>query len=120
MIRKLCTASGCNLFSVAGSCYCEEHKAKADKMKQKPFANATRSNPFYQTSQWRKLRKEHLEENPFCVVCGTDKDLSVDHITDPRGNEELFFNEGNLQTLCRLHHRIKTAKEIRERKKERQ
>jgi 5-methylcytosine-specific restriction endonuclease McrA len=34
----------------------------------------------------------------------------------PRGNEELFFDENNLQTLCHSCHAIKTAQEIRERK----
>jgi 5-methylcytosine-specific restriction protein A len=58
-----------------------------------------------------------LEENDYCRRCGSHEHLSVDHIIDPRGNEEMFFDENNLQTLCVECHRIKTAYEIQNRKK---
>jgi 5-methylcytosine-specific restriction protein A len=62
------------------------------------------------------LRNKILKEQPFCIKCGSNSDLQVDHIIPPRGNEELFFNEDNLQTLCRLCHSVKTNNEIRNRK----
>ena len=111
-IVKLCTYPNCNEFTVPHSIYCNKHKEKSDK-KRIAFRNAKRSNEaFYKTSEWRKLRKEHLKENNYCVWCGCNNDLSVDHITPPKGNPDLFFNENNLQTLCRACHRIKTAREI--------
>lgn len=111
-IKKLCNYSGCQNFALDGHIYCKEHYKEP-----KPFEKAKRNNEgFYNTLQWRLLRKEHLKNNPNCVCCGTDENLTVDHITDPLGNAFLFFDENNLQTLCKDCHRIKTAKEIAERR----
>lgn len=35
----------------------------------------------------------------------------VDHIIPHRGNYDLFWNQDNWQTLCKLHHDQKTARE---------
>ena len=48
-------------------------------------------------------------------MCGSTENLTVDHIIDPRGNPDLFYEENNLQTLCKDCHRLKTAQEITER-----
>lgn len=114
MIKKLCSFSGCNNFAEDGSCYCSEHKKEK---KTVPFKNAVRRNTnLYQSKEWRKLRRQCLKNQPCCVWCGSTVDLTVDHIIPPEGNQDLFLNENNLQTLCKDCHRIKTANEIRERK----
>jgi 5-methylcytosine-specific restriction protein A len=111
MKRYICRFPGCNkLLETPG--YCEEHK-----IEKVPFQNAVRHNEeLYKTVEWRKLKKEHLKENEYCVRCGTEENLTVDHIISPLGNTELFFNPNNLQTLCVACHRIKTANEINERR----
>lgn len=115
-IVKLCNYPGCNEFTIPHSIYCSKHKEHSNK-KRIAFRNAKRSNEaFYNTSEWRKLKKKHLKENNYCVWCGSNNDLSVDHIIPPRGNTDLFFNENNLQTLCKNCHRIKTTQEIQKRK----
>lgn len=99
-----------------GKAYCEKHYVQPKKAR--PFSSAGRSNSaLYATARWRALRKSHIDEYPFCAMCGSKSGLTVDHIVPPRGNEELFFCPGNLQTLCKPCHRIKTAIEIRERRK---
>lgn len=70
----------------------------------------------YRTSAWRKLRAEHLTREPWCrmheargehVAAG-----HVDHIKAHRGNAALFFDRGNLQSLCaRCHNSIKQSHE---------
>jgi 5-methylcytosine-specific restriction protein A len=35
----------------------------------------------------------------------------VDHVVPNKGNEELFLDESNWQSLCKHHHDDKTAKE---------
>jgi 5-methylcytosine-specific restriction endonuclease McrA len=72
----------------------------------------------YQSTSWRKLRKQHLVRNPLCVKCieaGTPAPGTVvDHKQPHRGNLDLFFNPLNLQTLCREHHnRDKQREEVR-------
>jgi 5-methylcytosine-specific restriction endonuclease McrA len=87
------------------------------KKEKTPFENAIRYNEsLYNTTAWRKLRKEVLKEQPVCTKCGADTKLEVHHIIPPRGNEELFFDRDNCVTVCQSCHRILTSKEIRERK----
>lgn len=123
MLKRLCSYPGCNLFAVAGHTYCEKHLAQSKKRHEewlkehKPFATATRANEsLYHTYKWISLRKKILKENDSCRICGKTDGLTVDHIIPPRGNEELFFNENNLQVLCVECHRIKTQQETQERK----
>jgi 5-methylcytosine-specific restriction protein A len=112
MKKYLCSEAGCNeLLDKPG--YCEKHKRKPAV----PFSNAIKFNEsLYKTTQWKKLRARHLKYNGCCVGCGKEENLIVDHIEPPRGSERLFFDEYNLQTLCTACHRIKTAKELFERK----
>src|SRR5262245_15034068 len=65
--------------------------------------------------RWQKRRKAYLREHPLCVVCLTAKRVvpstTVDHIVPHRGDETLFWHEGNWQALCKRHHDAKTARE---------
>ena len=116
MIKKLCSFPNCTAYAEPNHIYCSEH-LKQSRARHIAFLNAKRSNEsLYNTQRWRTLRALHLKKNPFCVMCGSRKNLSVDHIVGPRGNEDLFFDENNLQTLCHQCHAAKTAQEIRERK----
>ena len=57
--------------------------------------------------QWRKIRKQHLAENPFCAVCNNWAS-HVDHIVPlSYGGTN---DSSNLQSLCRSCHSKKTAK----------
>jgi 5-methylcytosine-specific restriction protein A len=119
MKKYICRSPGCSaLLDEPG--YCAKHKRKPED-KPKAFETANRFNEnLYNTSRWKKLRKEHLKDNACCAACGSSSGLAIDHIVRPLGNEELFFNPGNLQTLCASCHRLKTAMEINERRKIRQ
>lgn len=61
---------------------------------------------WYNTTRWRKLRWTILLRDRFtCQMCGriegdTSK-LVADHDTPHRGSERLFWDEGNLKTLCK-------------------
>lgn len=67
----------------------------------------------YDRQAWRKGRAKHLRDNPLCVSCKQIGKIAVaqvvDHIKPHKGNEELFFNEGNWQSLCKPCHDAKTA-----------
>lgn len=52
------------------------------------------------SSEWPKVRKEHLRLNPVCAVCeGTEK-LQVHHIKSFSTHPELELQPSNLITLC--------------------
>ena len=76
----------------------------------------------YNTRAWRRLRVAHLAREPLCRLClahglhndgSRDPDgtplpermsLVVDHVVPHRGDERLFLDPSNLQTLCVRHH----------------
>lgn len=74
---------------------------------------------WYKTARWQQLRLAifqrdvftcqraecgHLEGNTALLVC--------DHIKPHRGDERLFWDEANLQTLCKAcHDKIKQREE---------
>lgn len=59
---------------------------------------------FYSKEGYKtKIRGYHLEENPVCEKCGTDKNLEVHHIKPLKYGGQHKYN--NLMTLCQTHHR---------------
>ena len=50
-------------------------------------------------AKWQQARKEWLDHNPSCTMCGT-KANTVDHIIAHKGNMILFWDKANWQSLC--------------------
>lgn len=71
----------------------------------------------YHSVAWRQLRWEVLTRDRFtCRRCNTlfvdTSRLVADHIVPHRGDEKLFWDKSNLQTLCdTCHNRAKQAEE---------
>jgi 5-methylcytosine-specific restriction protein A len=66
-------------------------------------------------SRWRKARLLYLAEHPLCVECAKKNRVEpakvVDHIVPHKGDELLFWDPSNWQSLCKHHHDRKTASE---------
>ena len=60
------------------------------------------------TWAWTKARNAYLKDNPLCVYCGQDGRITaanvVNHKVPHRGDQELFWNEENWESLCKRHH----------------
>lgn len=60
------------------------------------------------TYRWQKVRLMFLAVNPLCVMCESENRYVlaqvVDHITPHRGDETLFWDQSNWQSLCKRHH----------------
>ena len=81
-------------------------------MKSHPWAR------LYKTALWQKLRRAQLTASPLCIYCeGLGKVVAanvVDHIKPHKGDEILFYNRANLQSMCKQHHdSTKKAEELR-------
>lgn len=80
---------------------------KAAASRQRDAVHQWRS--WYKTARWQRLRWSVLVRDLFtCAMCGrveadTSK-LVADHRMPHRGNEALFWAEGNLQCLCKPCH----------------
>lgn len=62
----------------------------------------------YKTKRWYRLRWYQLQAEPTCRFCralGTVEGAdTVDHIKPHKGDEVLFFDGENLQSLCKQCH----------------
>lgn len=64
---------------------------------------------WYKTARWQRLRWSVLVRDAFtCAMCGkieTDTSkLVADHRRPHRGDADLFWDESNLQCLCKVDH----------------
>lgn len=81
--------------------------------------NSQAYRAWYKTSRWQKLRMSVLIRDHFTcqmVGCGridgNTSRLVADHKTPHRGEERLFWDEENLQCLCKpCHDRLKQKQE---------
>ncbi len=68
----------------------------------------------YNNRRWHRLRYKQLQAEPLCKFCleqgRTEAATVVDHIKPHKGNQELFFDSENLQSLCKIHHDAAKAK----------
>lgn len=90
---------------------CRKHRRKVWRQRAKEYVA---SNPkewaFYNSKIWLAERKEHLLENPFCVVCGTFAEM-VDHIIPIRIDWERRLDRTNFQSMCHACHHKKRGRE---------
>lgn len=56
------------------------------------------------STEWPKIRDEHLKIEPTCRGCGTTKKLSVHHIMPYHLDKSKELESSNLITLCEEHH----------------
>lgn len=65
-------------------------------------------------AKWQKARIAYLQKNPLCVDCQAEGRIVsariVDHIIPHKGDEKLFWDQDNWQSLCQSHHSKKTAR----------
>lgn len=64
---------------------------------------------WYKTARWQRLRWKVLERACFtCAMCGVIEgrkgQLVADHVQPHRGDPDLFWDEANLQCLCKTCH----------------
>ena len=65
----------------------------------------------YNSTLWAKLRTAQLAREPICQECQQQAAIIADHIVPHQGDTKLFYDAGNLQSLCKRCHDRKTARE---------
>ena len=57
---------------------------------------------------WKKARERYLKAHPLCVRCEAAGHIEpatvVDHRIPHRGDQRLFWDENNWQSMCAPHH----------------
>lgn len=104
---KPCCKVGCG--TLARKRFCEIHAKEKHLYDQYRGTAAQRGYD----SKWRKARRAFLLKHPLCVNC-LRKDfvieaIIVDHITPHKGDNALFWDCKNWQSLCKACHDAKTV-----------
>ena len=103
-----CRHPGCPELVPAGTKYCDIHKP------MHPEEVRSAGSRGYGRA-WQKARKEYLTAHPLCVECMKEgryvKATVVDHIVPHRGDQKLFWDRPNWQSLCVSCHNKKTWRE---------
>lgn len=92
--------------------------------KKKPIDLKTREgrNKFYQSPEWRTLRKIKLTHNPYCEEClksgVTTLAEDVHHLVDIKDDPTKCLSYDNLASLCKSCHSVITSGETRGKKNE--
>ena len=109
---KPCCHPGCKEL-VRGVARCETHAKARKKEVDARRPNATDRG---YGSRWRRARERFLRANPLCIKCLDDGLVVaanvVDHVIDHKGNQQIFWDEGNWQALCKVCHDRKTAETV--------
>ncbi|MHA2248651.1 MAG: HNH endonuclease [Candidatus Hodarchaeales archaeon] len=108
-VKRPCTYSRCPNYAIDGSSKCVEHHKEAQKKRFQAIKKDPIIQKMYNTSDWQQLRFQHKRKHPFCVICGA-RGTDVDHKVKHNGDPVLFYNELNLQTLCKRCHGAKTLR----------
>jgi 5-methylcytosine-specific restriction endonuclease McrA len=117
MRRYICRHVGCAA-TIDHRGYCGRHAAEHEYGVGPTHRPRSPWRAWYQSARWKALRTEIVRRDQCCVVCGKETTLEVDHIRPHRGDEALFFDETNLQTLCKRCHSQKTSIELQQRRRD--
>jgi 5-methylcytosine-specific restriction enzyme A len=108
--KRPCTYPGCPELTLNGRC--EKHKRQELKDIDRQRGNANARGYDY---RWQLARSSFLNKHPLCTECHRNGMVVaaavVDHITPHRGDRKLFWDVGNWQSLCEMHHDSKTMRE---------
>lgn len=115
---QFCGRGPCRKVAQRGQRYCSTH---AQELAQRTVQRAIKrdgllgnSNARGYTAQWRVAAKAFLREHPLCRLCSFRKLVVsatlVDHVHPHNGDQALFWDQSNWQSLCKTCHGMKTAK----------
>ena len=111
--RRPCRSPNCGILGTTP--YCAAHTIKKEEIiRDKDRFRGTAASRGYD-GRWAKARNIYIKEHPLCVMCEKEGHLklgnTVDHIIPHCGDQELFWNQNNWQTLCGSHHSTKSSTE---------
>lgn len=69
----------------------------------------------YDTARWKRMRLAQLQREPLCRMCKQRDRITAatvaDHEVPHKGDERLFFDDRNLQSLCNDCHTVTKARQ---------
>ena len=96
-----CRRGGCPELVTDQSGFCEKHRAEEHaryNREQRPDFHKMYSSP-----RWTRMSRAYLDAHMFCEKCGRFAELTH-HRVPHGGDPALFYDEANLEALCRSCH----------------
>lgn len=107
---RRCTWPSCRNLVRDGS-RCPLH---AKQQQRQIDANRPNAHQRGYNHRWRKASAAYMQDHPLCEECERKGRVTaaqcVDHKIPHRGDEQLFWDSGNWQSLCQRCHARKTAR----------
>ena len=91
MPKTKCAVSICREYVELPNRYCEKHKGNADKTYNREVRHNkdnVRYARFYASSQWKKLRRSKLADQPLCEECLRNGKLTSARIVNTKRKEK--------------------------------
>ena len=110
--KRPCSWPGCGALTDDGRCAGHKRQGRRDSDRRRG-SSASRSYG----SRWQKAREAYLGRHPLCAQCRALGRIVpatvVDHIVPHKGDDRLFWDSGNWESLCKRCHDRKTGGEGR-------
>lgn len=105
----------CGKIATQGA-FCDEHVPRRDYRAENERRGTKQYDQWEKTKLWQRKRARQLQREPLCRACVREgiydqQAQEVDHIIPHRGDWQIFIDDNNLQSLCKRHHSMKTARE---------
>lgn len=114
---SVCIEPGCPEFSLANQARCQAHHREWARSREDSVRAGQAWRAIYRTPAWRALRRQILQQEPWCRSEGCHEPATVvDHIR-PLQEGGPPYDPANLQPMCKRHHDQKTANEVNERRR---
>jgi len=116
---KICSFGGCKSVAVSGTSRCEKHTLTYTPKKR--YDHQLHDGKYiYGTARWKRLRNSYARMHPLCAHCEKTGLITpmviVDHIKELKDGGDPW-DPDNLESLCDEHHKKKTGREVKKRRK---
>ena len=115
--KHICPWPGCRTIIDGDQRHCRKH---TEEHRKRPSV-MRKSDPFYMSAPWRRLREQVLDEQPLCEDCllvdRVTPATEIDHVLPRASHPELELEITNCRGLCKSHHSSKTMKELNARRR---
>lgn len=114
-LKHPCSIAGCAA-PVETRGRCAEHAKQHERAREAFYRAGNTVRHLYASPRWARLRARVLARHPLCASCyvsgRTTAATEVHHIVRAADVPERFFDEANLQPLCKSCHSAETAREV--------
>lgn len=111
MPKIKCAVSICREYVELPSRYCEKHKGNTDKTYNREVRHNKENMKyarFYASSQWKKLRRSKLADQPLCEECLRNGKITsatiVHHKTEVKEDWDKRLDYDTLESICQSCH----------------